>query len=168
MPLIAEWITVPIAFVALTVGFLAFLDARRYRRTVTDPQLAVKCQPGVLDELEVLVVNVGTGIAYDITFTTAHADDVNEGFPGWSLDLGDLLPKEERFVMRLTIEELEKTPPTMVALRYKAGKQYGYPTKRRREERPRFPEYQRRLDLRHWVYELKRRRDGPPPPPRPA
>ena len=157
MPLLADWITVPLALLALVVAFLAFLDSHRYRRTVTEAQLAVKCQPSEDHCLDVLVVNVGAGIAYDVTFTEGDADDVVRGFPGWRLDLGDLLPKEERVVMSLDIEKLKTMSSLMVALRYKTAKQYGYPTVR--AQRSKYPEYQRTIDLHHWAYELKQHLD---------
>ena len=90
------WIGFGFALAAILVSILAFIDSFRYRRIVTEAQLAVKCQPGLDDDLEVQVVNVGAGIAYDVTFTMGDTSDVADGFSGWSLDLGDLLPKEER------------------------------------------------------------------------
>ena len=158
MPSIADLITLPIAILALGVAFLAFWDSRQYRRTVTKAQLAVKCQPNEDHKLEVLAVNVGVGIAYDVTFTEGSPNDITKGFPGWSLNLGDLLPNEQRVVMRLGSEELRTKPTSIVALRYRTERQYAYPNVR--AKRSQLPDYQRTIDRRYWFSELEYARTG--------
>lgn len=155
-----DLIAISIALVAVFVSVVAYRESRRYQRTVTDAQLAVKCQPGSADDLEVLVVNIGAGIAYDVTFKSSSVADADRDMPTWNLDLGDLLPDEQRVVMRVDIDELATRSPMMVGIMYEKAMQYSYPTTR--PKRPRLPDYQRIIEFGQWAYELQRQKGRRP------
>ena len=154
--LTADLVVAVVALIALVVSLLTFLDSYRYRRTVTEAQLAVKCHPGAEDNLEILVVNIGAGIAYDVTFSEYPEESITEGSGAWNLDLGDLLPIEQRVVMRISADELESMSTVMVGLSYETGYQHTYPGVR--AENLKAPRYQRRINFRQWAYEMKRRK----------
>ena len=153
--MILEIFAIVFASVALLVSVLSYLDSRRHRKIVTEAQLAVKCQPGADDNLEIMVVNVGAGIAYDVTFAEYPEESIVDGSGAWMLDIGDFLPGEERVVMRLSADELESMSTIMVGLSYETGYGHTYPGVR--ADTVKQPSYQRRIDCGHWAYEMKRR-----------
>ena len=158
--MVIDWIALSVAIAAASIAIFAYFESRRYRKTVTEAQLAVKCQPGSDNDLEVMVVNVGSGIAYDVTFTESSVEDARRDQPPWSLDLGDLLPNEQRVVFRVAASELRTKSPMMVGLRYRRDVQHAYPFVR--PKRSTFPEYQRVIDFGQFAYELHERKNKPP------
>ena len=141
-----DFIAIGIAAAALNVSVISYTATQRFRKSLTEPKMVARFQHESGDCFQLVIVNIGKGIAYDVTLMFEEICSMKRGDPPWNLDLGDLLPGEQRVPMALSAQSLSEMSPFMIGIMYEKETQYSYPTVDSRLRRRR-ARYQRAFDL---------------------